>query len=79
MAPSSPRRADSGTDTLFSSTLPRAAARMPMLGSALIPPTPPALDASTMNSAGLPSSCAATMNNSASAAAGTSDLTPSRR
>jgi len=39
----------------------------------------PLVDDSTMNSAGLPLSWAATMNNSAFAAAGTSDLTPSSR
>ena len=48
-----------------------------MLGSAVT--ETPCDDDSTMNSAGLPLSCAATMNNSAFAAAGTNDLTPSRR
>ena len=71
---SSPSRAFSGTATLSSSTWPSAAARMPMLGSALT--VRPSATDSTMNSAGLPFSWAATMNSSASAAAGTSDLTP---
>ena len=48
-----------------------------MLGSALT--VRPVVDASTMNMAGLPFSCAAMMNTSASAAAGTRDLTPSSR
>ena len=77
VASSSPSRADSGTVTLSSSTRPSAAARMPMLGSALT--VSPFDDDSTMNSAGLPLSWAPTMNSSASAAAGTSDLTPSSR
>ena len=63
-----------GTATLSSSTRPSAAARMPMLGSALT--VSPSDADSTMNSAGLPFSWAAMMNSSASAAAGTSDLTP---
>ena len=48
-----------------------------MLGSGFT--VRPSLDDSTMNKAGLPLSCAATTNNSASAAAGTNDLTPSSR
>ena len=48
-----------------------------MLGSALT--VRPLADDSTMNNAGLPFSCAPTMNSSASAAAGTNDLTPSSR
>ena len=48
-----------------------------MLGSAFT--VSPADDASTTNIAGLPLSCAATMKSSASAAAGTSDFTPSSR
>ena len=48
-----------------------------MLGSALT--VSPFDDDSTMNRAGLPFSCAPMMNNSASAAAGTNDLTPSSR
>ena len=77
VASSSPSRADSGTVTLSSSTWPSAAARMPMLGSALT--VRPLVEDSTMNMAGLPLSCAATMNTSASAAAGTNDFTPSSR
>ena len=48
-----------------------------MLGSALT--VRPFADDSTMNNAGLPFSCAPTMNSSASDAAGTKDLTPSSR
>ena len=47
VASSSPSRADSGTVTLSSSTRPSAAARMPMLGSALT--VRPFDDDSTMN------------------------------
>ncbi|COV50680.1 Uncharacterised protein [Mycobacterium tuberculosis] len=77
LASSSPSRALSGTDTPQSSTWPNAAPRIPMLGSALTV-RPLAAD-STMNSAGLPPSCAPTINSSASAAAGINDFTPSSR
>lgn len=48
-----------------------------MLGSGVT--DTPCDDDSTMKSAGFPFNCAATMNNSAFAAAGTNDFTPSSR